>query len=161
MVSSPSKENRSSQPQLGLPSCLPCWFRVPSCPDLFCVLVCYKREMMLQLPRGSLAPSFCPLVHLDRSCSGLESTWCSRSRKAIPAISWDIPLALAPSQKHRERGSHLSFYCPLYLPCFREKSLQSQTQAKVFLPAWGGGFGFVLLLLLTTSDRSDFPACSG
>lgn len=101
MVSSPSKENRSSQPQLGLPSCLPCWFRVPSCPDLFCVLVCYKREMMLQLPRGSLAPSFCPLVHLDRSCSGLESTWCSRSRKAIPAISWDIPLLL---HHHKSTG---------------------------------------------------------
>lgn len=29
--------------------------------------------------------------------------------------------------------------------------------AEVSLPAWGGGFGFVLLLLLTTSDGADFP----
>lgn len=95
MVSSSSKENRSSQPQLGLSRCILCWFCVPrSCPDLRCVPVCYKGEIMLQLPQGSLAPSFCALVHWNRRRTGLESTWCSRSRTAIPAISWEIPLLL-------------------------------------------------------------------
>jgi len=167
MVSSPSNGKNTSKPQLRLSSCIPRWFCSPrSCPNLCGALLCCEGETMLQLPLESLALSCCALVHSGGSCTeqggtGLENAWCFRPRKAIPAVSWEVPLLL----DHRKRtgtGKTIWFYVG-HCTCraLGRGTYKAKREQRFSCLHGGGGFGFVLLLLLTTSDGSDFPACSG
>lgn len=72
----------------------------------------------------------------------------------LPLAAAAVPRALHSLQNGRVRSQKA---IPAVLLCQQSPAEGNPKAAEVSLPAWGGGLGFVLLLLLTTSDGADFP----